>query len=291
MNPIDLILWVIMDIKLIALDMDGTVLDSESEISALTKTAITALIAQNIHIVLCTGRTLSELKMVLRVLPDLRFLICSNGANIYDLCTGKSLYDNLLDNKKIHEIHRLLSGFDMMFEIYADHKIYLDEYCWYHPDEYGAGFLKKQMAESRTPIADMRNFVKVFNKPAEKLNIFFKNRQERINAWDMCSTLDVALTSSIHENIEINASSSNKGNALGYLLQCLQVPSYQTMAIGDSINDISMMQAAGFKVAMGNAISDVKRIADVVTESNDRDGVAVALYRYVLHTDGIRLKD
>ena len=230
-------------------------------------------------------------QMVLQVLPDLRFLICSNGANVYDLYTRKSLYYNLLENKKIREIYRLLSGFDLMFEIYADQKIYLDEYCWYHPEEYGAGFLKKLMAESRTPIADMSNFVEIFNKPAEKLNIFFKNRQDRSSAWDMCSRLDVALTSSIHENFEINASSSNKGNALSFLLQYLHVPSYQTMAIGDSKNDISMMQTAGFKVAMGNAISEVKRIADVVTESNDRDGVAAALYRYVLHTDGIRLKD
>lgn len=273
-----------MDIKLIALDMDGTVLDSKSEITAPTIMAISEVMAQNIHVVLCTGRTLSELKMVLRALPDTRYFICSNGANVYDIAGGKTIYKDLLENKKIYEIYRLLSGFDTMFEIYADYKIYLNEYCWNHPEEYGAGFLKKQMAESRTPVADLRSFLQTFSDPAEKLNIFFRNREERKSAWDMCSGLDVALTSSIHENIEVNSSTSNKGKALTYLCRYLGISVDQTAAIGDSINDISMMQAAGFKVAMGNAIPEVKRIADVVTESNDRDGVAVALYRYVLHT-------
>ena len=271
-----------MDIELIALDMDGTVLDSKSEISVSTITAISKTLDQNIHVVFCTGRTLSELKMLLRYLPKARYFICSNGATIIDIASEKTIYRDLLNNNKVRRIYRLSFSFDTMFEIYANYRIYLKEYCWNHPEEYGAGFLKTHMEESRTPVADLSKFLESYYDPVEKLNIFFKNIEEKKCAWDMYSKLDVALTMSIHKNIEINSITSNKGKALTFLCQYLGIRSTKTVAIGDSINDIPMMQAAGFKIAMGNAISDVKRIADAVTDSNDGNGVAAALYRYVL---------
>ena len=94
---------------------------------------------------------------------------------------------------------------------------------------------------------------------------------------------EILVTSSFRNNLELNAANADKGRALLALAQHLGIPAADTIAFGDSSNDLRMLRAAGTSVAMGNAVSEVRAVCDYVTEANDRDGVAAFLYAHVLH--------
>ena len=96
----------------------------------------------------------------------------------------------------------------------------------------------------------------------------------------------VRATSSLYNNLEINASSATKGRALMWLADYLKIDREATMALGDGGNDLSMIQAAGIGVAMVNGLEEVKAAADFITMSNDEDGVAAAVEKFVLNSKG-----
>ena len=127
----------------------------------------------------------------------------------------------------------------------------------------------------------------VTEEDVEKINIFLADLKDR---EPLCRELeqepDLVITSSLYNNLEINASSATKGRALMWLADYLKIDREATMALGDGGNDLSMIQAAGIGVAMVNGLEEVKAAADFITMSNDEDGVAAAVEKFVLNSKG-----
>jgi len=271
-----------MHIKLIALDMDGTTLNEHHEVSTITKDAIEQALAKKVEVIISTGRTSVELKPIFDKFTNIRYFICGNGSKIYDREKNLNVYQNMLPFKESSAIMQQLVKYDVVPEVYANERIYTDQYYYDHVDEYIDPTLKSLILRSRTPVENIHDFLLQHNKPIEKINIFYKDSKSKNKIQELCTNMPVTVTSSLDQNIEINSKTASKGNALQHLCQQLQIASTDVMAIGDAFNDISMLKYAGYSVAMGNAIPEVKEIAKFTTLTNIENGVAASIHEHIL---------
>jgi HAD superfamily hydrolase (TIGR01484 family) len=125
-----------MHIKLIALDMDGTTLNKKHEVSTITKDAIEQALAKKVEVIISTGRTGVELKPIFDKFPNIRYFICGNGSKIYDREKNINVYQNMLPFKESSAIMQQLIKYDVVPEVYANERIYTDQYYYDHVDEY-----------------------------------------------------------------------------------------------------------------------------------------------------------
>jgi hypothetical protein len=271
-----------MQIKLIALDMDGTTLNEQHQVSNITKDAIEQAIAQNVEVIISTGRTGIELKPIFDKFSNIRYFICGNGSKIYDREKNINVYENMLPFKESSTIMQQLVKYDVVPEVYANEQIYTDQYYYDHVDDYIDPTLKSLILRSRTPVENIHDFLLQHQKPIEKINIFYKDIESKNKIHKLCTNMQVTVTSSLDQNIEINSKTASKGTALQHLCQTLHIASTDVMAIGDASNDISMLKYAGFSVAMGNAIPEVKKISKFTTLTNIENGVAASIHEHIL---------
>ena len=278
-----------MAIRLIAVDMDGTLLrDDHASVSPRNLAALQKALARGVQVVPASGRMLTFLPEPVRALPGVRYAITSNGAAVCDLRTGEKPFTHFLPLELAEEILRIVPPEKAMCEVYINGESYTSR-AYYEkipqygfPPEYRMFLLKK-----RTVVEDLPQFLREKQPRVEKINLPHQPEPLHSQMWRELEGLGgLALVSSLPNNIEINAAGANKGAALRELCGMLGVPLADVMAIGDSGNDLRMLEAAGFPVAMGNAEDRVKAAARVVTAPYLEDGVALAVERYVLGEAG-----
>ncbi len=268
-------------IKIVAVDLDGTLLDSKKQITTPTKQAINACIEKGIHFAFATGRIANELGNVRQQLPDVRYAITCNGAFVTDLKEKKLLSENTLGMEDVRRIYQLFQDEDMMFELFADGKVLTDAGCMQHPQDYCSKSLYQLVCQTRTGIENFSDYLKKRQRPVGKVNIFFRSAKIRDAAFEKVKTLPFAVTLQEETNLEFNKLGVDKGTGLQMLADYFAVDMREVMAIGDNNNDLAMLQTAGVSVAMENGREAVKKAADFITKSNDQDGVAFALLKFV----------
>ena len=158
---------------------------------------------------------------------------------------------------------------------------FLERVRYYNSDEEVVTLLRT----TRAPVDDLKAFLRETGQPVQKVQLCFRYMAERETARaEIASAFPEILgTSSFRNNLELNAADADKGRALLALAQHLGIPAADTIAFGDSSNDLRMLRAAGTSVAMGNAAPEVRAVCGCVTDTNDHDGVAAFLYAHVLH--------
>lgn len=269
-------------IQLVALDMDGTTLRPDLSLSTQTVETIQQVVASGVAVTICTGRTLDELKWELSELPFVPYIITGNGSVAWRTVDQYALYEDALTISETNEILNILKPYDMRIEIYHGGKVYIEQRVYDDIEHYGATAFPDFIRETRTTVPNIYAFYASLQQPIDKFNLFFKTPTERQVAWDACIAAGYNVTSSFLQNMEVNSKTANKGNALKHLAQSLNIQDHAVMAVGDQLNDVSMLTYAGVPVAMGNAVSEVKDLAVYITKSNAEDGVAFALHHYIL---------
>ncbi|MBQ0140021.1 MAG: HAD family phosphatase [Kurthia sp.] len=277
-----------MEIKLVALDLDGTLLNPQLNITQNAIGKLNKLMDKNVEVVICTGRTLSELPAEFKEMPKIKYYITSNGAVIWDRHELKIIYDNPIPAFDVAELMHILHPYDMRIEVFALGRIFISQKCYARFYEYGGENHDDFLLKTRTPVDNIEEFVRDFNQPVDKFNLFFKSAEDRQKAWEDCVAYGFHVTSSFEQNMEVNATTANKGVALKALAQKLGIPAHQIMAMGDNLNDMTMLRYVGHPIAMGNAVTEVKDLATYVTKANSEDGVAYAVEKLLLEgeTDG-----
>ena len=257
------------DIRLVALDLDGTVFNDKKEITPRTLAAIRAACARGVAVLPATGRTASGIPAAFTSIPGVRYALTSNGASVVDLTTGEQLVNQ--------------QGGGMM-SIFIGGKSYTTrENAENHMDVVPEN-LKSYFRTTRIEVDDMHATLRTHAHEIEKYSLIYHDEAERDAAWRAIEAAcpGVELTSSLPRNMEVNAPGVTKGSGLLALAAHLGLTRAQTMAVGDSGNDRAMIEAAGLGVAMGNATDDIRKIADVTTDDNNHDGVAAAIEKYVV---------
>ena len=219
-------------------------------------------------------------------LPFLRYAITINGAKVSDTRTGETLLRAELPLDTCLRLMDFAGRYDAMYDCYWNDtgwvdRAFLERVRYYNADEEVVALLRR----TRAPVADLKAFVRANGQPVQKVQLCFRDMAERETARAEITAAfpDVLVTSSFRNNLELNAVDADKGRALLALARHLGIPAEDTVAFGDSSNDLRMLRAAGTSVAMGNAAPEVRAVCDYVTDTNDRDGVAAFLRTHILH--------
>ncbi len=276
-----------MDIKIIALDLDGTLLDSKKRLSQENRQALELCCNNGIQIVPTTGRTVSGIPDEIKSIPGIRYAITTNGAVIEDMQEGSALDTRMIDWEKAVEILKLVNQYPVMYDPYIERRGISEPRFYNNLSEYNLNpEIQDMVHRTRDVYPNIIEFVLNNQKPVEKINLFFRNKEERSELRQILDKIDnILITSSMPLNLELNNPEANKGDALLRLAEHLNLKQHQTMAMGDGENDFTMVQMAGIGVAMRNGRPDLLKIADYVTDTNDEHGVASAIYHFV---SGIR---
>ena len=272
-------------IRMIGLDMDGTLLTTEKELAEHTREVLREAIDRGVVVLPATGRPLAGIPEEVLKFPGVRYAVASNGARIVDLKENRVIYEDLVPYETGRRVLEICSRYDSMLEIYYDGVGYAEEEKLKHLDEYVPRLpMARYIASSRRPVADVRAMHEERKAPTDKVQALFRTTEECKKAWKEVEKEipDIEITGALSNNIEVNAKGVNKGRGLMILGELLGIHREEIMAVGDGSNDIAMLREAGLGVAMENATEAVKAAADVVTLSNDQEGAAAAIEKYVL---------
>ncbi len=274
------------EIKLVALDLDGTTFNSEKVITERTREAIAAAIKKGVIVMPATGRQKTGLPESFTSIPGVRYALTSNGGAVVDLWEDSIIYADFIPYKTACRIIDHLIQIDALIEFYHDGKSYADRKSYnraLHVYKNFPDWFKEYIKVSRIPVDDLRERVYSGKFNIEKMLASFDDmilRQQLFDEMHNDPELSVVFGNSF--NVEITAATANKGHSLLKLAGKLEIMPEQIMVCGDTMNDRTMFEAAGLAVAMGNADEEIKAMADDVTLSNDEDGVAAAIEKWVL---------
>lgn len=268
--------------KLIALDMDGTLLNSELKLSPGNREAVRRAAEAGKHVVLSTGRCLPEIRETIRELPQIRYLVCENGSCVYDCKYDSTIFVNPVPPQEILYILDLLRGETAVLQCFHENQSYINQPNGDWSQRFRVGNYRETF--DRTSIWDVRLFNTYAQRPfrIEKINLYFDNVRTRDRIHAILAERNLKLANSIGYMIEVVNGAADKGAGLRELCRHLGIGVEETIAVGDSPNDLEILRAAGLSAAMGNAWPEAKAAADVVTEDCDHDGVAKVIYDYLL---------
>ncbi len=273
-----------MSIKLIALDLDGTLLTTDKRITARTRAAIEECEKRGIEIVPATGRAMRAVPAEILELPGVRYGIFTNGASVWDIREEKSIAAQYIDWQTALKAIEILERYPMLYDLYIEGRGICEAQFLERLEEFGVPPENcRIIRSSRQPVPNLIAYLKEFHPPVQKINLIFREKAVKAEVRRELSQIDaLSVTSSLPWNLEVNAQGATKGGGLERLRVHLNISREETMAFGDGENDLPMLQAAGLGIAMENGADFLKKQADIITLTNDRDGVAAAIEQYAL---------
>jgi Cof subfamily protein (haloacid dehalogenase superfamily) len=275
--------------KLIAIDLDGTLLNSKCEISIENLEAIKAAQKDRIEIVIATGRAHFDVKTIFKNTGVKTWIIGANGATIHDPY-GELYHSQSIEPKKAFDILHSLEEDGFYYEVFSNDCIFtpqngrellqieIDRIKSANPD-ISISTLKDALEKqfSQNGFAFINSYKDIEKASVDVYNILtFSFYEEKLAAgWAKYGNIEgLTIVTSADHNFELEHRNASKGIALSKLSEHLDIPIASTVAIGDSMNDVSMLTVAGIGVAMENARQEIKDISDEITLTNDENGVA-----------------
>ena len=280
-----------MDIRLVGLDLDGTLLDDDRKVRRRTIDALRLAAEHGINLAVISGRNFLAVPEEIRALPFIRYFVLCNGASIYD-----RQRDELLFQADI-PLEEALALYDALDEENVYYDCYLSDGAWTPRSHY-------DRIDEFVPVASHRAFLKGNRQPFDDFRGALRQRGKSV--WKVQSIYQDTATrdremarlrekfpqytfvTAYPYNLEVNMPAATKGSGLMQLAQILGLDRGQVMAFGDGGNDVSMLQSAGVGVAMGNACDEAKAAAACVGPTNNEDGVAQVLEALVCGEEQVR---
>lgn len=277
------------DIKLVALDLDGTLFDNSSRISERNLTAIRSITDKGIHVVISTGRPFEGIPFDQIKGTGINYAITANGSGIYEISTGKCLYENAMDEELVTPILNFLLTRDIHMDAFIGGKGYTPVQCVETAQKLTVpSSIKNYIITTRTRLDNILQFIHENQLKVQKMTLNFYPAadgtlidRETVRKF-LVSNPSITTVCGGYNNLEFTRADANKGVGLRKLAEILGVNPDATMAIGDTENDLAIIEAAGIGVAMGNATDAIKARADYVTTTNTKDGVAAAIEHFIL---------
>ncbi|MBQ9853151.1 MAG: HAD family phosphatase [Ruminiclostridium sp.] len=275
-------------IKLIALDLDATLLDSRKKVSQRNLEALERARQMGILMVPVTGRPAQGLPQAVLDLPGLRYAVTSNGATVRDLVEDRYLLEKHLTPQKSLEVLDACRDFVMIREVFREGVGYLTQadYDTLMARYAGTPMWEYVLGTRQVLPGSIEDFLRQDDRPVEELFFLTNSPAIKEALRERLSSLpDIAFADPFPKDLEVMAGGIDKGEAFLWLLDHLGIRPEETIAMGDGGSDIPLLRAAGIGIAMDNALDYVKAAADDVTASCDADGVAQALEKYIFDVE------
>ena len=288
--------------KLVAIDLDGTLLNSYGEVSNKNKEAIQKSMEKNVEIVLASGRPIMSVKNLANEIGCNNYIICGNGAITYDIQNEEVIYNRFLEKSKVLQIIRICEENSIFYNVYTKDTILTKNLnyniLFYHqenaskPEDKKTRITLMQNIEEYIQNRKLEDYLKITICDNDK--VIFGSIIRKLRTIKDVDVLDVAhmsrkIIKDGTENVpmeyyytEITNTNVDKWQAIENLIEKLGIKKEEVIAIGDNINDAEMVKNAGLGVMMQNSAPYIKEMADVIVNDNDNDGVAEAIEKYIL---------
>ena len=284
-------------IRLIGIDVDGTLLDSEGKLPDVNRDAIYAAVAAGVHVALVTGRSYPFARPVADALPASISLIVSNGA-VERGMDGSTFARRLLDRdvarRVLHAMRDYRDATALVFDRDADRQVVFETMDWEHPgrrkywsrnNSHIAQSVPLEDALTEDPIQVMFNGSVDLMRPLAEL----LRRDARVHAASEGEILEysVLMTEYVHRDftlVDVTAPDATKGHALAWRAELMGLAREEVMAVGDNFNDLEMLEYAGTSVVMGNSVEELKGRGWHVTGHQNEAGVAQAIEKFALRS-------
>lgn len=288
--------------RLVAIDLDGTLLNSYGEVSNRNKQAIQQAMQKGTEVVLASGRPIMSVKNLASEIGCSQYIICGNGAITYDIQKEELIYNRFLEKAKVLQIIKICEENSIFYNVYTKDTILTKNLnynvLFYHqenaskPEEKKTSitimqnieeYIQNRKEEDYLKITICDNDKVVFGSIIRKLrtvkNVDVLDVEHMSRKKIKDGTEDVAME---YYYTEISNTNVDKWQAIEDLIERLKIKKEEVMAIGDNMNDAEMVKKAGLGIMMQNSAPYIKEMADIVVADNDHDGVAEAIEHYVL---------
>lgn len=272
-----------MNYKIVASDLDGTLLNNNSDVSDKNISAIREMCENDVLFAPSTGRTFSEIPDKITDIEGIRYFIYSNGAVLYDRYENKK-YFSCIDNKQLKTIYDVLSGYEVHISIRHNGQLFVDASLHTEQD-----FKKCNLSEPHRTVvmkygiltSDFKNVTSTFDN-TEAVSVFFADYNNKLKCEELLHKhTELNLTGADKFNLEILSADAGKGNCIKKLADITDVDISQTIAVGDSENDISALSVAGTGLAVSNACDSLKSAADKIICSNEENVADYIMQNYI----------
>ena len=282
--------------KLVAIDLDGTMLNQYGIITEKTKKAISKAQEKGVEVMIASGRAITSVKRFSKEINSNKYFISGNGAITYDIKNNKILYENILSKTKALKIIKICEENSIYYNVYTENGIIAKNLSYNTLYYYKDNLTKPD--ENRTHINIVENVYDYFEQREEKiLKIMICDEHKTVfnsivRKLKELSEIEVLEVSHMSRKIikqgtdeialeyfytEVSAKDVDKWNALEEIIGLMNISKEEVVTIGDNANDLKMITNAGLGVAMGESAPYVKQSADIIAPTNDEDRVAIIL--------------
>ncbi len=264
-------------IRLIALDIDGTLLNSRKQLSPDTAAAIRQAVERGVAVVFCTGRAVSELEEFYSLLPQIRYAVFCSGGGLYDIQKKTAFSLHGIPRAQAEEIMAVSRAKDLMPQLVLADRDVIQASHMRNLEHFHMGIYRPLYEKAMTLTEDILGYFASCRDEILKINLYHADPAERVRTREQLAHLQMEKVYSEVSSLECSALGVNKGTGLMRICDHLGIHREECAAVGDAENDIPMIRAAGIGIAMGNASDNVKKAVDYVVADMDHDGCAEAV--------------
>lgn len=268
--------------RLAAFDMDGTLLNSAKEIPQSAQEACKRAAAAGKILALDTGRAVTELDFYPFKEMGIRYGSCACGTVIYDFENKVVLAKRVIPPELVPAIVEASRKEDLMLQVMVDGISYVEAADVQNMPHFQMGVYQPLYEATTAYAEDVRAFALQHAGELNKMNLYHATPEGRLRTQERLAGLPLDFTYAETTSLEVTPQGISKGTGLADLCRVLGVPIEEAIGVGDAFNDVPMLEMAGLGVAMGNSNEAALKAADAVVGSNDCDGIAELIDRYLI---------
>jgi len=289
--------------KLIAIDLDGTMLNSYGEVTENTKRVLKQIKQKGAEVVITSGRSIDSIKYIASEIDSSKYMIAGNGAVVYDRSQNKILYEKYIPKNKALDIIQICEENSIYYNVYTNKTIIADGLRYNVLYYYKENLKKEDQKKTHiTLVENIENYIKEMNEDEKIMKIFICDKNKTVfnsivRKFSVIEDIDILDVSHMARKVikqgtedipieyyytEISMKDVDKWYALEFLIKKLGIPKEEVMAIGDNVNDRKMIEEAGKGIVMGGSTPKVSEVADYITLDCNNEGVAKAIEKFIV---------